>query len=902
MTKCRTISTLLLGAVIFLHVAKGTHQCIIDQHLAFCSSKSLTQVPQLPSRVTHVDLSLNRISHLSEDSFKGMESLVYLDLGSQRLERLFIKNNAFRGLQNLTYLHLGGNRNIHIEEDGFQGLTNLRTLILLTCDLDKSILSGRYLQPLVSLQELDLFGNKIKSFEPAMFFQNMTALSKVDLSLNRVKFICEEDLAGFQNKHFQLLSLSSTGLDDMNQWGFNWTQCGNPFKSMSFDTLDLSLTGLNTIEAKLFFTATEGTMINNLDLSSNTMGAGFGTRNIEDPDLLTFRALASSGIQTMDLSKTFISIVKSYVFKWFSDLVILSLAGSKISQFERGAFTGLTNLQKLNLSDNLIGAIYSYTFQNLPNLLVLDLTNNHIGAVQYDSFSGLFNLIALDLTGNALSSVYQFATLPNLLDLHLDDNKINSEYQLEDIASNVLRIRLNSNRRVHLEVLYKILSKCSNIIELDLSENVMPYCNINSEYSIPSSNNLQRLYLNNTGLKFVWERGSCLNIFDQLHSLSVLSLRGNLLQFLPNGIFKGLTSLHDLDLSYNSFTHLPRGSFPASLRWLSLAHNSLGTPDPELFQTLSFLDLNSNLFLCDCDLLEFQTWLNHTNATLFPSYSQMQCSFPEALRGVSLSNFSRDVQACEKDDEQQVQELRLLLFIGCTTVVMVTILLNIIYGRFRGRVFMLYKKLRAQVIEGLPKEPLPENHQYDVYLCFTESDFTWVEAALLKRLDSEFTKQNQKGWQQNENQNENEIENGHRFRCCFEARDFLPGEDHLSNIRSAVWGSRKTLCVVSPSFLRDGWCLEALAIAQSRMLEELRDLLLVLVVGPIPYFRLMRVQAIRAVLKDREYLTWPEDSQDLEWFFHRLVGKIAKNSKVKGQQGNGGGTDVALQVVRQVQT
>ncbi|KAL2082727.1 hypothetical protein ACEWY4_022545 [Coilia grayii] len=635
---------LLLGVFICLLMTKCTQQCIIHQHWAFCSSRSLVQVPTLPSSVTHVDLSLNRIHHLTEDSFKGLEGLVYLDFGSQRLGGLIIRNNTFRRLQNLRFLHLGDNRNIRIEVDAFQGLTNLRTLILLHCDLDKNILSGRYLQPLVSLQKLILYGNNIKRFQPAMFFRNMTDLSVLDLSLNRVNSICETDLAAFQNKHFQLLKFSSAGLYDMNQWGFNWTQCGNPFKNMSFDNLDLSLTELSSDKAKLLFTAIRGTKINHLVLSPNIMGAGFGYMNSKDPDRLTFEPLKSSSIQTIDLSKNFINIVKQSVFRSFTDLVQMSLAYNKINQFDRGAFTGLTNLLRLNLSNNLIGEIYSYTFQNLPNLKVLDLTNNHIGVIQHHSFSGLSNLIALNLTGNSLSSVYTFAPLPSLVDLHLDDNKITSVNRLEDSASSVFRIRLNNNRLRNLDVLYTILTKYPNIMELYLGDNIILYCFPCTNCSIPSSNKLEKLDLQGCALQFVWGKGQCLDLFDQLHRLSYLTLRDNLLEFLPEGIFKGLSSLHKLDLSYNSLTYLPRGMFPASLRMLDLTYNYLGSPDPEAFQSLSFLNLYKNRFLCDCNLQEFQTWANETNVSLFPSYSEMQCRFPDVLRGVVLSNFS--TEAC----------------------------------------------------------------------------------------------------------------------------------------------------------------------------------------------------------------------------------------------------------------
>ncbi|XP_062406225.1 toll-like receptor 5 [Sardina pilchardus] len=875
------ITILSLGLLICLLMANCSQQCIIVHNLAYCSGKRLAQVPPLPPSITHLDLSLNYIHHLSEESFIGLEYLVYLDLGSQRVGRLVIQNNAFRGLYNLTFLHLGDNRGMHIETDAFQGLSNLRTLVLLHCGLDERILSGNYLRPLLSLQELNLFGNKIKQFTPAMFFRNMTSLSDLDLSINRMKPICETDLVAFQDKHFQNLKLSTTvDLAYMNPSDFNWTNCGNPFKNISFDTLDLSNNGLGTERATQFFSAIKGTKINHLIFSSNNMGPGYGFNNFKDPDRFTFEPLKSSGIKIIDLSNNYINILKWAVFRSLSDVVSMSLADNKINQFEKGAFVGLTHLQRLNLSNNLIGEIYRHTFQNMPNLILLDLTNNHIGVVQHESFSELSSLLALDLTGNSLTSVYTFARLPNLQELHLDDNKIDLLYKLGDVASSVTTLKVNKNRLRNMEDLYIILATFPNVVALNFSDNFFSYCAHNSNDSIPSSNRLTVLDLRNSALQFIWGSRLCLDLFDHLNKVQNLYLSFNLLESLPEGIFKGLTSLNYLDLSHNSLTHLKRDVFPLSLKFLDFSYNLLSSPDPEVFRSLVAVDLKVNRFYCDCYLRDFQAWASNTTVEFETKLSDLQCEFPRELRGVALSNFTSD--QCEEDDEQLVQALQFILFVSCSTFLVTLTLGTIGFARFRGHAFTLYKKLKMRIIQGQPQVP-PEldNLQYDVYLCFAEKDFVWVESALLQRLDSQFAEHNQ-------------------LRCCFEARDFIPGEDHLTNIRSAIWGSRKTLCVVSKEFLKDGWCLEAFMLAQGRMLEELKDVLVMVIVGSIPPFRLMKYEPVRTFVKNREYLQWPDDYQDREWFFDRLIVKIFKDSKVKCPKRQNDGPEIELNVVRQV--
>ncbi|KAJ8017146.1 hypothetical protein DPEC_G00014730 [Dallia pectoralis] len=333
-------------------------------------------------------------------------------------------------------------------------------------------------------------------------------------------------------------------------------------------------------------------------------------------------------------------------------------------------------------------------------------------------------------------------------------------------------------------------------------------------------------------------------------------------QALPDGIFNGLVTLEIMDLTFNSLTYLQPDIFPESLKIVDLSYNFLASPDPTAFSSLNWINLYKNRFHCDCQLKDFLTWLNGTNVTFAdPGVPEFSCEYPSDLLGTTLLNYSRVIQ-CEEDDEGLNQELRLSLFISCSTLILLVTVGTIGFAHLRGYLFKVYKKVVGRVLEGPRKEPPAGGAQYDAYICFSNNDYTWVERAMLNRLDSQMATSN-------------------FLRCCFEARDFIPGEDHLCNIRDAIWGSRKTVCVVSKEFLKDGWCLEAFTLAHCRMLEELRDVLIMVIVGNVPHYRLMKHEAIRNFVHKREYLLWPEDSQDLEWFYDKLTYKIIKDKKIK---------------------
>lgn len=47
----------------------------------------------------------------------------------------------------------------------------------------------------------------------------------------------------------------------------------------------------------------------------------------------------------------------------------------------------------------------------------------------------------------------------------------------------------------------------------------------------------------------------------------------------------------------------------------------------------------------------------------------------------------------------------------------------------------------------------------------------------------------------------------------------------------------------------------------------------------VTQYQLMKYNAIRDLIQKRDYLVWPQDPQDLGWFYERLETKLLKNTK-----------------------
>ncbi|NWI66121.1 TLR5 protein, partial [Todus mexicanus] len=708
---------------------------------------------------------------------------------------------------------------------------------------------------------LDLSGNEITRLQPHPLFYNLTVLKIVNLKFNKISNLCESNLTSFRGKHFLYFSLSSNNLYKTDEMA--WVKCPNPFRNITFDSLDLSGNGWSTEKVQYFTTAIKGTQISSLIFRSHTMGSGFGFNNLKNPDNDTFAGLARSDVRLLDISTGFIFSLNSLTFQSLRNLELLNLFKNKINQIQRQAFFGLGNLKTLNLSSNLLGELYDYTFSGLHSVMLIDLQQNHIGMISENAFRNLVTLEMIDLRDNAIKKLPSFAHVTSAF---LGDNKLMS---ITGTAIAATYIDLERNWLANLGDLY-ILFQVPSVQYIFLKQNRFSYC-------VKSSNvieNSQLVYmdLGENMLQLVWERDLCLDVFRALSKLQVLHLNNNYLSVLPQEIFRGLTSLKRLNLASNLLSYLSPGLFPQSLTNLNLSANQLYSPEPEVFMTLSILDITHNKYVCDCTLKNLLVWLNETNVTLAGSQADRYCVYPPAFEGVALSSLTYD--DCSEDELQQA--LRFSIFIFTSVTLLLFLMAVIIFTRCRGICFIWYKTITKKMIDGHPQVADESEYKYDAYLCYSKKDFEWVQNSLLKHLDSQYFDKN-------------------RFTLCFEERDFLPGEEHINNIRDAIWNSRKTICVVTRQFLKDGWCVEAFNFAQSRYFCDLKDVLIMVVVGSLSQYQLMKYKPIRNFLQRSRYLRWPEDHQDVDWFLNNLSYQILKEKKVQRKA-----TGIELQTVATV--
>ena len=81
----------------------------------------------------------------------------------------------------------------------------------------------------------------------------------------------------------------------------------------------------------------------------------------------------------------------------------------------------------------------------------------------------------------------------------------------------------------------------------------------------------------------------------------------------------------------------------------------------------------------------------------------------------------------------------------------------------------------------------------------------------------------------------------------------------MDNVVSSVQSSRKTVLVVSNSFARSDWCHVELTMAQSRLYQDERDNLVIILLESLDY-RYVNPR-LRYEMSQRTCIEWPEDSE-----------------------------------------
>ncbi|KAK2830932.1 hypothetical protein Q5P01_018863 [Channa striata] len=900
----QTCLLLLLCLLLYLNpsLAYSLRNCVTEYSekpladvVLNCANHELLTIPDdIPKDVSSLKLFSNLIKKVNKEDFGNLSKLRILDLSFNQISHLTqLTANIFQGLSNLTKLDLSNNNIQFIHSKGFQFLTSLQTVFLESNNIQQ-ITDIQPILQLPQIQKLDIKRNHFTSFETKdLLFNGSSCLKVLDVSHNNLKRF---SITTPTFPHLESIDLSGCRQTGGMTWdipdrtllknitNLTFTNTLIPFKEIrkvlqSLDSLmDLKLNYMESLINKgLLATVCKIPTLKKLELYWNNvpnMSSKLVTcSQLSELDLSDTQMVQLSNgsirsmrrLKSLTLENKFLTKVPDDIKNLYS-LEILDLSENYISELHCEDFMNTTRLTELYLSINSLTKLDRCVFEKLTLLKILDLSHNILR-----TFGGAFKigppmLEFLDLTKNSLT-LFEKGDFQGLGSL-----------KYMDVSNNILRVKrsafdgLNNLETLSASILY---DGYYNFRGLQHLENLTIYIDLQVSFKHSDANYSKAFYhlkslkvftvicnSYHSGFPFdisveTFETMRHLETFaaDNVYisapdpgsfqynmHLKNLTIRKTDLLDLDPELFRPIPKLQVLDFSnckLKSLDFLAQANLSA-LRYLKLTDNEITVINETVFQSLpalTYLELDNNPFTCDCSNAEFIQWVKSNNQTQVVNAYQFTCSFPAAEQGKKLMDF--DVQSCWTD-------VSFLCFISSTCLVLLTLVSSVIYHFLRWQLaYGFYLFLAFLYDSRKTKKGAP--HQYHAFVSYNVHDEAWVYREMLPVLEGE------QGW-----------------RLCLHHRDFQPGKPIMENITDAIYGSRKTICVISRRYLQSEWCSREIQMASFRLFDEQKDVLILLFLEDIPAQQLSPYYRMRKLVKRRTYLSWPQAGQHTGVFWQKV--------------------------------
>ncbi|CDQ83878.1 unnamed protein product [Oncorhynchus mykiss] len=787
-----------------------------------CEKRNLEVIPKdIPRKVSVLDVAMNNISKIGKLDFKGLSNLKILNMSRNQISQL--DNGSLRHLEALQELGLAHNRLTTLSDHLFQGLANL-SLLHLDNNLIATISSSSF-QPLSSLKTVNLTKNILYNMKEVQPIVQLPHLQELYIGSNRFTSFQSQEISN-TSIELRLLDLSRNPLGI-----FRITADVLPY----LEVLDIAYCGqLGRMEwdvlNRYFLSNVKRLNLSGIEMSFERMGMVLQTVNSSLVHLRLNDLVKGSRLKVKALTDIACHIPKLSVLRLeYNNIGNLSeeflqsckhmtevdISNTGLTQLSEFSFRSIEQISALKLGHNRLSSVPKAT-RNLPTLKILDLSFNIINKLGCSDFSNLTGLTQLFLFHNQIPNLpgCVFQDMKELRILKLGSNKI---LTLNDAFMNGLQ---------KLETLNLAGNKLSSIRKGEFK----------------SLTSLKTLLLYDNQIASM-EDGA----FEGLVNLTELNLGSNKITQIDirNTVLMGLPSLRSLDISCNYITYVNDGKLDPppfshltslenlqihSQRHKGLCHLPInfleGLKSLLAFKAgnLNIKDLHPNTFIHTPRL-----WFLDVSKNEFTALTPKLFHPTPRLNRMYLS-------------KAQLQSLDFLIGANLSRVTF----LQVIYGYYLFLAFLYDTKQR--------NKRLSHGCQYDAFISYNAHDEPWVLRELLPELEGE------QGW-----------------KLCLHHRDFQPGKPIIDNIMDGIYGSRKTICVISHRYLESEWCSREIQVASFRLFDEQKDVLILVFLEEIPTHQLSPYHRMRKLVKRRSYLSWPRAGEQTGVFWQQL--RLALESK-----------------------
>ncbi|CAC5418238.1 unnamed protein product [Mytilus coruscus] len=270
--------------------------------------------------------------------------------------------------------------------------------------------------------------------------------------------------------------------------------------------------------------------------------------------------------------------------------------------------------------------------------------------------------------------------------------------------------------------------------------------------------------------------------------LREIDLSLNLIQDLSVDIFHGHVYVVKINLSHNRLTDVTFDlSHLVSLERLDLSYNNISGRTSQIsMDTLHKLskksnltiDLSNNLLKSSCQNLIFLQWVD-VNFGLLVNTDQYTCQF-DNNDVVHMTNVDEIVKQLEKECSSYTT---LIICITMGIILTCVILFVALLFRYRWRLRYLYYMTRHKynVLKGIKSS---STYKYDAFISYANDETDFIVNEVIPKLEGDGN-----------------------MTLCVHQRDFIAGEEITQNITDGIHQSKRTICILTRSFLNSYYCM-----------------------------------------------------------------------------------------------
>ncbi|CAG2196865.1 CD283 [Mytilus edulis] len=782
--------------------------------IADCKNRGLTVIPQhLPGDINVLDMSLNRLKIIGNNSFVNYRDLQELYLSQNQLR--YLSDQSFQGLYKLTILDMSEN------------ILNL-----------SKVYSAELFHPIKNLTKLDIRRNMP---QPIDFVTDYDYPDQAFGILMELSFLAIDMMP---LPHFGSGFGHMTTLKELHFESCYLIRLSNK----TFQRFPSSVEQLTIRNCRLHFVVTEYNALlpfpnlHVIDFSGTFMHLKYALQLLHPYRNANISTINFGHVSDLSID----SKVLPYVLTITSDIV----------KYLKTICVENLDLSENGIVDNEPGSLFSFdhpeclqhlSFKGNRFLLLTEKNRNDLNLF----FHGTVRLKSLDYSYNTVNYVIKNAvtsyseyncSFHSCVVLPTSLENIDISYTIANSGPKIFLVVPKNNSFTFLDASYTKVTTFLLFIEFRLE--TFSCTGGGYEYGY----NLMKYFPHNTLKTIVWKNGNIgggirlhgNRLFIYLSSIESMDISENDIWYFPDGIFKPMPNLTYLSLRLNLLQSIPlQLSDQTKIKMLDISKNLLTSVSPPIrvwadkMQYLHGMTLiiNDNAFECTCDNIDFIRWIQTTKVNLDSRSYKCKLSNGTVIDTLIAYNSLYELFAHCKNKMWLTFASTLLS--TCVTF----LLLLIAYSKRWKIIFSIYGVIRRVVERKVRKY-----YQYDVYISYEGDIVIWIKDVLIPKLETEWG-----------------------LTMCIKDRDFLVGTSLADTEVESIQNSRSIIFLITPEFLSSRDCLFELDRAkyEKRNLERIIVITKDITITDIPI-------EFSYIWNYAYLVQWPEDQDDLNDIWRKL--------------------------------